>query len=409
MGTVDLLMIADLGRDATAAVGIGNTWSFSSVILGLGAAAGIDPMVAQAYGARRPRDAGAAAAYGMVLVLVMSVPVIALHLLAAPALRWLGQPAAVIPDAATYSQILAVSVVPVFAFAVVRQWLQGSGRMRPAMWVVLLGNVVNAVANALLISRYGVAGVAWSTVVVRWFMLVVLVVIGLGELTRSRPRLSRLSFASFLALVGVALPVSVQVGLEVWAFNVASVIAGWLGSAALAAHVGALNAVALAFMLAAGVSAAAATRVGNLVGANEDWRPASRAALGLGALVMTCSGAFFLTFPEAVGRAYNTDPEVVALMVTVLPLGAVFGLADGSQVVAFGILRGLGDTRVPTLFNLVGYWVVGLPLGAALALSGFGLAGVWWGLAMSLTVVVAMLLWRIRGHALRRPARDRYQ
>lgn len=400
MGVADLVMIGPLGGQATAALGLGNTWSLSLFVVALGAAAGIDPVVTQAYGAQRPREAGLAAARGLVIAGVLVGPVVALHLLAGPILAAMGQPTSVVPMAATYCAIVAVSMPPLFAFSVVRQLLQGGGSMQPAMWVILLGNVVNVVGNALLIGPYGIAGVAWSTVVVRWVMLGALVGMGAGVIRRAWPQERVVVAGPLGSLAALSLPVALQVGLEVWAFNAASFVAGWLGDIAIAAHVASLSAVALPFHMAGGVSAAAATRVGNLVGAGRDWQASARISLGLGMSVMLASGFVFATMPTLVGRAYSTDPAVVGAMGAVLPIGAAFGVFDGGQVVAFGILRGLGDTRVPSIFNLVGYWLLGLPLGTALALgAGLGLAGLWAGLAISLVVVLALLLARIRWHA----------
>jgi MATE family multidrug resistance protein len=272
--------------------------------------------------------------------------------------------------------------------------------MRPAMWVVGLGNMVNVVGNTLLIEPLGVAGLAWSTTIVRWVMLAALIALGWPVLRRARPEGRILDIERLGAVASLALPVGLQVALEVWAFNLATFVAGWLGASAVAAHTASLNAAATAFMVPMGISAAAATRVGNLVGSGADWRRAAGASIALGAGAMTLSGTAFLLLPDAIGRAYNPDPEVVALVAATLPIGALFGCFDGVQVVAFGVLRGLGDTRRPALFNLLGYWVIGLPLGGFLALRlGFGLPGVWLGLTVALGVVAALLLVRIHAHA----------
>jgi len=400
MNAVDLWMVAPLGEAATASLGLGNSYQFALVILGLGAATGIDPLVAQAFGAGRPREAGAAAIRGMVLVRLLGVPITALHLAAPSILGALGQPAELLPLADRYCSILALGVPPLLAFAVLRQWLQGDGVMRPAMIAIVVGNGVNVAANAALVGPFGVAGIAGSTVAVRWVMLAGLVAMTTPTLRRSWPGRVTVSLRDLARVASLALPVALQIGLEVWAFNAAALLAGLLGPTAVAAHVSALNVVAMAFMIASGLSAAAATRVGNLVGAGRPWRTAGLTALLLVVGVMSCSGLAFFTFPHLVGRAYSADAEVVMLIASVLPIGAAFGLFDGVQVVAFGVLRGLGDTRVPSLFNLVGYWALGLPLGGLLlATTELGLRGVWIGLAASLVVVSGLLLVRIAWHA----------
>jgi MATE family multidrug resistance protein len=107
-------------------------------------------------------------------------------------------------------------------------------------------------------------------------------------------------------------------------------------------------------------------------------------------------------------RIYSADGVVVALTALLIPIAGVFQVFDGIQVVALGALRGVGDTRLPMVLNLVGFWLVGLPVSAALGLRlGFGPEGVWAGLALGIAVVAILLLvrvWTRFGRELRRLA-----
>jgi MATE family multidrug resistance protein len=402
MGVVDLLMVGPLGKEATAAVGIGNTLSFGILIVGMGAAAGLDPLVAQAYGAGAPRRAGTEAARGMVIVLLLAIPITLVHLYAEPLLWLLKQPPSAIPGAAAYCRISALAVVPFLSFSVVRQCLQGGERMREAMWVIGLANLVNLVAAYVLVRwlGLGVPGVAWGTTIVRWIMLFALILLGWPSLRAAWPDEPIFDLRELWRVARTTLPVSLQLGLEVWAFDASAFFAGALGDTASAAHTAALSAASVSFMVPLGIGAASATRVGNLVGAGQDWRRAGLVAVSMGAGVMTLSATLFLLGPETIGRAYNSDPGVVALVGLVLPLAAAFQWFDGTQVVSFGVLRGLGDTRTPALFNVVGHWLIGLPLGAWLAFgNGMGLPGVWIGLTVGLGVVASLLVLRLLLHA----------
>ena len=87
------------------------------------------------------------------------------------------------------------------------------------------------------------------------------------------------------------------------------------------------------------------------------------------------------------------DAQVIAGCAAILPIAAAFQIFDGAQVVGCGVLRGIGRTRPAMFFNLVAYWVLGLPIGAWLAFrQGWGLAGVWWGLALGLGVVATLMV-----------------
>ncbi|MBP9824425.1 MAG: MATE family efflux transporter, partial [Thermoanaerobaculia bacterium] len=145
----------------------------------------------------------------------------------------------------------------------------------------------------------------------------------------------------------------------------------------------------------------AATRVGNLIGAGEP-RAAQRAAwvaFVLGGGVMSLFALLFVGGRNIIPTWFTLDVSVVALVATLLPIAAAFELFDGLQVVGSGVLRGMGRTRPAALFNLFGYYALGLPLAAWLGRpERLGLVGIWWGLALGLAVVaglsVAWVAWR---------------
>jgi MATE family multidrug resistance protein len=112
---------------------------------------------------------------------------------------------------------------------------------------------------------------------------------------------------------------------------------------------------------------------------------------------MTLSASLFALAPGHLAAVFTPDVGVVALATTLIPIAAAFQLFDGTQVVAFGVLRGAGDQVVPSIANLIGYWCVGLPLGAWLALrGGMGVHGLWVGLVVALALVAVLLVARER-------------
>jgi MATE family multidrug resistance protein len=104
-----------------------------------------------------------------------------------------------------------------------------------------------------------------------------------------------------------------------------------------------------------------------------------------------------LAIPQQLAGLYTNAAPVAALAATLIPIAGVFQVCDGIQVVSVGILRGVGDTRTPMLVNVLGFWLVGLPVSAGLGFgTAAGAAGLWWGLTVGLTMVAAVLLWRVR-------------
>jgi MATE family multidrug resistance protein len=205
-------------------------------------------------------------------------------------------------------------------------------------------------------------------------------------------------------LAAIGLPIGLQMGLEVWAFSAATLLAGTLGPASVAAHTITLNLAAFSFMMPLGVAQGACTRVGNLLGARA-FREADRAAwvaIGLGAALMAGWAAVFVIGRHVLPAFYTADPDVVAAAAAILPIAAAFQIFDGTQVIAAGVLRAMGSTRQAAWLNFAGYWVLALPLGAWLSeRSGAGLPGIWWSLCFGLGFVAVglVLLVRLRGPA----------
>jgi MATE family multidrug resistance protein len=200
------------------------------------------------------------------------------------------------------------------------------------------------------------------------------------------PRLRRLATLGF--------PAAAQRGLEIGVFATATMLIGRLSPESLAAHQVALNAASVTFMVPLGISSAAAVRVGQALGRRDaEWAHLSGwMALWLGGVFMALAGLCFLIFPEEIVRLFSEDEGVIAIGVRLLYIAALFQLFDGFQVVATGALRGAGDTRTPMLANLVGHWLLGLPVGWWLCFRmEWGAPGIWTGLSTGLIFVGAVL------------------
>jgi MATE family multidrug resistance protein len=150
--------------------------------------------------------------------------------------------------------------------------------------------------------------------------------------------------------------------------------------------------------------------VGRAVGAGDPdgARRAARAALVWGVGFMLVSAGVLLLAPRALARLYTPDASVLAVAATLIPLAGLFQVFDGLQVVSLGVLRGVGDTRAPMIINVVGFWLVGLPVGVWLGLSrGMGPAGLWLGLVVGLASVGLVLGARVRNRLRRGATRIR--
>jgi MATE family multidrug resistance protein len=404
MGVVDVAMVGALGEGAVATLAAANLWIHGLGILGRGVLMGLDPIVTQAFGRGDRADAGAALRVGLVAAVLVGVVLALGHGLTAAGLGLLGQPAHLLPGAQSYSVAVALGVPGWMAFWALRQFLQGLGRMRPATVAIVAANALNVVVNgALVLGWFGVTpigavGAGYATAASSWCLLLILVALEHRALRAYLAVARRGTLGDDLRrLFGFGVPIAVQLGLEVWAFIGAGLLIGWMGERQLAAHQVAILLASVAFMVPLGISGAATTRVGNLIGAGHPWQRSGWVAIGLGVAVMTLTGALFLLLPEPLAALFLPPGPARELAARLLPIAGAFQLFDGLQVTCFGVLRGVGDVRVPTAFNVLAYWAMALPLawwwGWA---GGHGAEGVWWAIVAGLGTIGTLLVLRVR-------------
>ncbi|MFI5402989.1 MAG: MATE family efflux transporter [Planctomycetota bacterium] len=399
---VDMAMLGRLGAREMGAVALAETILFGTMMIAIGLVHGIDPLVSQAHGAGDGAAAGRALQHGIVVALLASVPV---------ALAWLHVDTLLAltdqsPDLAALGQSYATpqawSVPFGLASIALRGYVQGRGIMMPPLYAILVTNLLNVFLNWVLIfgklgmPAMGVEGAGIATAIARAAMLVVLALLVFGRgLHRGAWTPWSLKAFAIRPTLSIGVPVAVQLGLEAWAFNLSTQIAGRLGEATVAAHAVVLKLASFTFMVPLGISTAAATRVGNRIGAGDapGAQHSAFVALGLGAGVMGVSALAFLLVPGVLASLLTTKQEVIAIALTIFPIAAAFQIFDGTQVVGGGILRGMGTPRPAAIFNLLGYFAVALPLGCTLAFRGhMGVRGVWIGLAAGLASVAVLLV-----------------
>jgi MATE family multidrug resistance protein len=402
MGLVDTMLVGRVGAEAIGAVSIGSHLFFAVAITGIGTLLGLDYLVAYAHGAGRLDDGRRALVQGTYLAVLVSVVLTAALFAIEAHLDRFGLQPGVAAATRPYLRTLIWSLLPLLLFAALRRYLQAIGHVRPVMIALVSANVINAAVGWVLVfgvwgaPALGAVGAVWATFASRLYMLAFLVVALVRVEREAGTAWPALAVdPSLLArLARLGLPAALQMLLECGVFATATVLVGSLAANALAAHQIALSAAAFTFMVPLGVSAAAAVRVGHAVGRREAAaaRRAGWSAFVLGTAFMSLSAVVFLAAPRTVLRVFTDAPDVIAIGVSLLAVAAAFQLFDGVQVVATGVLRGVGDTRTPMLANLAGHWLLGLPIGAALCFGvGWGVIGLWIGLCIGLVVVAVTL------------------
>ncbi len=405
-GLVDTAMVGRVDATELGAVTLGNLYFFGAAVFGMGLLFALDPLVSQAFGADDHGSIEIAIQRGLLLSFGLVLASSALLAVAAPVFTLLRQPEEVVPTAAAYARTQIAGMLPFYGFIVFRQVLQAVGRVAPVVWTIVLANLVNVLANWILVfgnlgaPAMGAVGSAWATVISRWFMWLCALALGWRLLV---PYLRRVRRDLFMAgplgrIMRMGSPIGLQLLLEFGAFGAIGIAMGWMGTVAIAGHQIALNLAAFAFMIPLGISQAAAVLVGRAVGRGDP----DRARRSAGAAVMLCSATMlatalvFLGIPGTLARQFTTQAGVAAVAAALIPVAGMFQLFDGLQVVCTGVLRGVADTLRPMIYNVLGFWLFGMPVSLWLGFGrDVGPVGLWWGLAAGLGAVAAMLLARV--------------
>jgi multidrug resistance protein, MATE family len=413
LGVVDTAVVGRLGAVPLAAIGVANAVFFTVSIIGMGIVMGIDPMAAQAFGAGDAVRARRIFWNGVWLACatggVLSIPL----LFSPPFLHAIGIEPAVAGAAGSYLLIRTISIVPMLLYFVVRAYLQARMVTRPIVLSMVVGNVLNLGADIVLvygggvlplwtgplrsIPAMGLDGAAIATVGGTVVQLAI-VAWGLRSSEREPARgLRRFVRSDFITALRLGMPLGLQMAAEVGIFALVGLLAARLGAEQAAAHQIALTLAALTFTVALGVGSAGSVRVGRAIGARdrERTRAAGLAAFVAGAGFMTLAALAFTLFPRQLASLITGNAEAIAAAVPLLAVAALFQISDGIQGVGAGVLRGAGDTRFAFFANVIGHWLVGLPVALLVAMRfDQGVVGLWWGLSAGLTVVAAMLLTR---------------
>jgi MATE family multidrug resistance protein len=407
MSVVDTIMVGRLGPVAIGAVGLANAFYYSPALLGIGILLGLDTQVSQAFGRRDFDECHRWLAQGIYLACLYAPLCMGIVWLLPLAFSALHVNVQVAPATTVYLRILNWGTLPLLLYAGFRRYLQGVGRVQPVMFALVSANLVNWAGNWALIyghlglPRMGLTGSALSTCLARVYMAGVLVYASWrNERGRGHPLFAHwpgVQWNRIGGLLKLGLPSAGQIVLEVGAFGAATILAGRLAPPVLAAHQIVLNWASVTFMVPLGLSAATAVSVGHAIGGRRfaDARRVGWLAIVCGVAFMSLAAVAFVVMPLPILHVYTYNAEILRNGLPILALAAAFQVFDGAQAVATGALRGLGETRLPMLATLGGYWLFGLPLGYVLCFNyAWGVRGLWTGLTAALILVSVIVLVR---------------
>lgn len=413
INATDVLLLGRMGAHELAAATLALNFTYTLNMLLLGLVFASSPLMATALGKRfnNVREIRRTFRAGL-WMLALTLPVYwAILWNIGAILRAFGQSASLAADGQTFLRAYMWCTAPWLLFNLMRNFVSALERPRAVFVLSLAGIGLNALASwALIFGKFGLPALgmvgAGLGSTITWTLLCAALALFLRVDRRFRrfPLFGnwwRFDKARTVELGRLGWPIGITMALEMGVFALAAYFMGWIGETAIAAHAVALQIAALTFMVPLGLGQAATVRVGLALGRGD---PSGVTRAGwtswvLGVAFMGVMALLIWAFPRPLVTLFLADTAanaaVIALAVQFLLVAAAFQLVDGAQVIGAGMLRGLHDTRVPLLFALFGYWIVGLGIGAWLA---FGAdwqgTGIWIGLAAGLGVVAVLMLWR---------------
>lgn len=402
MQYIDSAMVGRLGADASASIGLvaSSTWLMNGI--GSAVCVGFSVQVAQYIGAGQAHNARRVVRHGLITAFAASLLLMLLGILiSTPLPRLLGAEKALWKNAAYYFMVFSICTPFMEMNRMAAGFLQSAGNMLVPSILNSVMCVLDVIFNAVFIPRYGVLGAAIGTGLAA-------AVICIAELwyccLRFEPlRINRRESCVFDAsILRRALRIGTPVAAESVALSGAQVastaIIAPLGAIAIAAHSFAITAESLCYMPGFGISTAAATLVGQSVGA-KDHALARRYGLVtviFGGAFMGLTGLIMFIFCPFVFRLLTPVNDVRILASQILRIGLLAEPLYGVAMVSSGALRGAEDTLVPSMLNLFSMWVVRLGLASTILVPRFGIHGMWMAMAVELCVRGILLFTRLR-------------
>ncbi len=409
---IDTLMAGKINNDAIAGIALGSTTWYLLIFILSGVLLGLNPIVSQAHGSGDNQKIALALRQAFLLCVVMMVPAMMLFWHSDTLFRWLDQPPDIAAQSGAYLRAISWGLFPAFGYMALRATLEGLSDTRPILMTSVVCVGLNVLANyALMFGKFGfprleLVGAGYASALVMTFSFLILLV----YFIRTYPELVRcpgkklFDPGTMAEVLRIGIPIGLTIGFEISMFSAAAFAMGNFGVDELAAHHVVLQTASVTFMVPLGIAIALSVRVGLAVGAGDMARARVAGYVGIASAgaAMCVSAVAFLLLPAVIISFYleydapeNTSVVQWALMF--FTVAAMFQIFDGLQVAASNALRGLKDTRAAMLLTLLAYWGCGATSGWLLAFPmGFGPMGLWYGLTIGLGTAALFLILRYR-------------
>ena len=416
----DTAMVGNFGGEdpvPLAAVSLGGSLFLLIYLAALGLALSITPMVGEQYARNDRREVGHLFQNSIAYTLGIGVVATIVALLLRPFIgvlgAWMSSPGqsveAVAEMALPYYDMLVWSIIPLMIFLAIKQFLEGIGNTKIAMWITLAGNAVNILLNYIFIfgewgfEAMGAEGAGLATLLSRIGQMVAIIVVFFAwrRLRIYRTFFGRKSLKTsyMTSLLKIGCPISFQMILESAAFILTSILALSFGEVAAGSMQVAFSIANIAWMITVAIGSASTILVSHIYGSgnSHELRPTVMATYHLGLLWATIMAVVFTLFREPISSIFTDNSEVIALTSQLMLLIAIYQFSDSIQGLSISMLRGLQDVKIIMPIVLCSYLLLNIPVGITLAYH-FGLEchGLVTGLIVGLSSAAILTALRIR-------------
>lgn len=407
---LDTVMSGKVSAEDLAGVAIGSSL-WTPVYTGLaGILMAVTPIVAQLMGANRKQDVPQAVFQAIYLSFFLSLAVTVIGMAVVPfILGGLGLDQSVEDIARHFLSFLAIGIIPLFGYSVMRSFIDALGKTRVTMVITLSALPINFVLNYLLIfgkfgfPTLGGAGAGLASALTYWaiFIMSICLVIKIEPFSSFRlfQKLPRFNISRMGQILKIGLPIGFAIFFETSIFAAVTLLMGHFDTVTIASHQAAMNFASILYILPLGVSMALTIVVGFEAGAKryQDAKSYSYIGIGTAVLFSLCTAALILLFRPEIAGLYTTESAVLQLTQQFLIYAIFFQLSDAVAAPIQGALRGYKDVNYTLIAAFVSYWVIGLPVGYLIGTyTSFGAFGYWIGLITGLAAGAVVLFIRLK-------------
>lgn len=406
MNFADTAMTGQYNAEDMAAVAVaGSVWG-PIALLGIGCLMALPPLSAQMAGAGKRETVGHLLRQGIWLTLIISMLLIVFFWIISYRLEDFGLTPEMAELSGSYLRALMWGLPGFMFFVNQRSFYEGFARTRPAMIVGMLGLALNVPCNYIMIygklglPALGAAGCGVASAICYWFMGLAMMALLKNDKKYADLRPLYTPFHARMdsdgskepvfdgrliwRILRIGFPSAVALFFEVTMFAISAILLAPLGTVMVAGNQIALNFGQIVFMVPLAIGMTVTIRVGHCLGAHKlaQARLAAMTGMWIACAFAIFTGVAAIAFRHGIVAIYNDDPRVMALAMHLMYYLGAYQLVDAMQMVGVAILRGYNDTRIISLICFVSYWIVGLPIGYALALTDFlgpplGAEGFW--------------------------------